>query len=409
MLELLLLITFGGLMLASHRRMGLANPFQIYFLIWFLVFFGYYSSGNSFIKVQSEFLMLLLAAKSFAFLILITAFKTSSIKTKRNNISLGEIKNNKFILMAQVLVCLATPLAYKKALSLSGADIFSVLGYIQLRSAMTEDGQGFGILAYLSTLSYIVTSTSAILYATKSIGFMRLIFSIVVSLFYVYLGTGRTSVLLLLILIFIPLVILNLIHLKGIFIFSLLVVVLFVFIAGMTAKGISVEVGFIENLNSFIENIRGYTVAPFLALSQLANINFSIALGANTFRTFIALAYGLGLSDLQPIALIRGWAYVPDPTNVYTVYETYFRDFLYIGIIVPPLFLAAHWWLYRKAIKIGGIWVFYYSASVYPLAMQFFQDQYFSLFSTWVQIGFWYWLFVSARKNSFFKIRNYHA
>jgi oligosaccharide repeat unit polymerase len=402
MLELLLLITIAGFTLASHRSMGLANPFQIYFLIWLLVFFGYYFSGNSYIKVQPEFLMLFLVAKSISFMLLIIILKNSSLRLAARTITVIKVKNASLVSIAQIIVTVLMPFAYSKALSLSGGfDIFSVLGYIQLRSSMTEDGQGFGFLAYFSVLSYIVSSISVVMYVKKEIGIVRLIFSISVSLFYVYLATGRTGVLLLLILLFAPSILLKIIKIKAILIFSLLVTILFVFIASMTAKGISIDANFSENLKSFLENIRGYTVAPFLALSVFINSEFSLGFGENIFRTFFALAYSLRLTDQAPIALIKSYAYVPDATNVYTVYETYFRDFYYIGILIPPFFLLFHWWLYTKSMKLGGIWIFYYSASIYPLMMQFFQDQYFSLLSTWVQVGFWYWIFLGIRKIRF--------
>ncbi len=354
--------------------------------------------------------MLLLGAKGVAFLFLIIVLKSKLLKINIHNNFLIEVKSNIFISVAQYAVFLVTPFAYIKALSLSdGIDIFSVLGYIQLRSSMTDDGQTIGFVGYFSTLSYVVSSISVILYITKQIGAFRLLFSIGVSLFYVYLGTGRTTVLLFLLLIFIPLILLKFFKLREVLISSLLVIALFIFIAGMTAKGISVEAGFSENLTSFLENIRSYTVAPFLALSEFINSNFSVGLGINTFRTFFAFAYYFGLTDEAPIALIRGYAFVPDPTNVYTVYEAYFRDFAYVGIFIPPFFLLAHWWLYRKAMRVGSIWIFYYAASAYPLMMQFFQDQYFSLLSTWVQVGFWYWFFLVVRKISLPKMNIHNA
>jgi oligosaccharide repeat unit polymerase len=112
------------------------------------------------------------------------------------------------------------------------------------------------------------------------------------------------------------------------------------------------------------------------------------------------LQYALGLSNIQPVALIKEFTYVPDLTNVYTVYEVYFRDFSYSGILIPPLFLVGHYWLYRKALLFGGVWIFYYSASVYPLVMQFFQDQYFSILSLWIQVAFWFWLILLLPKAS---------
>lgn len=399
MLELLLIVTFSGLILASHRKMGVANPFQIYFIIWFSIFVLYYFFNDTFISVQSEFFLLLLVVKLLALLILIVTFRLGLSGAKNITIHSIEVKNGSFLLGAQVLLLLAVPFAYKEALSLSkGYDIYSVIGYRQLRASMTEEGMGFGFLAYLFVLSFAVGSITVILYIQKKVSVVRLMLSIAISLFYVYLGTGRTHVLLFLILIFIPLALCGVVRLRGIILFVLLIFSLFIFIAGMTAKGVSTDYGFAENLSSFFENIRGYTVAPVLALAGLIDSDVTAAWGMYSFRIIFALAYSLGFSDAQPVALIKDYSYVPDPTNVYTVYEVYFRDFSYVGLFIPPIFLMVHWWLYGRAKKNGGIWLFYYAASVYPLIMQFFQDQYFSLFSTWIQFGIWYWLFLSAPK-----------
>jgi oligosaccharide repeat unit polymerase len=167
----------------------------------------------------------------------------------------------------------------------------------------------------------------------------------------------------------------------------------------MTGKGILIDEGLLENIDSLLENLRSYTIAPLLAFSKLVESNPPLGWGENTFRFFIALQHSLGLSNIQPVALIKDYAYVPDSVNVYTVYEVYFRDFFYSGILIPPLYLVGHYWLYRKALLFGGVWIFYYSASVYPLVMQFFQDQYFSLLSLWIQIVFWYWLIIVLPKS----------
>jgi oligosaccharide repeat unit polymerase len=220
-----------------------------------------------------------------------------------------------------------------------------------------------------------------------------------VSLFYVYVSTGRTHLLLLLSLTLVPLIMLEVVRLRGLSIALLLTAATFVFIATMTAKGISLEADFLENAASLAENLRAYTVAPFVAMSELMQADRPIEWGANTFRFFISVLHALGVSDTPPPMLIRDYVFVPDPTNVYTVYDVYFRDFSYLGVFVPPSLLAVHWWLYDRARKVGGKWMFYYAASVYPLATQFFQDQYFSPLSIWIQIGLWFWIFLGADKK----------
>ncbi|RZJ37028.1 MAG: oligosaccharide repeat unit polymerase [Chryseobacterium sp.] len=75
-----------------------------------------------------------------------------------------------------------------------------------------------------------------------------------------------------------------------------------------------------------------------MAFSKFLYILPSPSFGENTFRTFFSILYSLDFMSEPPIALVRGFEYVPDPTNVYTVYEVYVRDFWYLGVFLPPTF-----------------------------------------------------------------------
>ncbi|MBT2334944.1 oligosaccharide repeat unit polymerase [Variovorax paradoxus] len=378
--------------------MGFANPFQIYFFIWFFLILGYYFSRDSFIQVAPEYLLLILTAKAVALTLVVGVYLSISRAAEFKGFE-GVLRPRVGrIWLAQILVLLAIPLVYQRAVSLAGGDdIFSVIGYIKLRSAMTDDGESFGVLSYFSVLSVVVTSILVNSYAERKIHLLRMIASILISLFYAYISTARTYVLFLFLLLIFPLVLAGVIRFKGILIALFFMVCAFIFVAMMTAKGVSVEADAADNASSFAENLRAYTVAPFLAFSRLVSNPPAAEWGLNTFRLVTTVLNALGVTDRAPPALIRSYEFVPDATNVYTVYETYFRDFLFLGVFIPPLFLIGHWWLYKKAKKSGGKWVYYYSASMYPLVMQFFQDQYFSLLAMWIQIGFWYWLLLSPQ------------
>lgn len=398
MLECLVLLTLAGMVFASQRKMGLANPFQVYFFVWFLVFFGYYVFGGIFIKVSFEFLYLMLAAKAFAFLLFLIIFLAPSTQLNMRKLSRSMLNvqpEERLVLVVQIIVFCILPFVYKRAVDLAGGnDVFAIVGYTRLRYAMTEEGRGFGYFGYFFMLAFVVGSLQVNSFFKKNIGLPQLIFSLATSLIYLYFGTGRTYVLLFAALVFCPLILMKLINTKGLIISIFLIIFLFVFVATMTAKGVSVDEGISDNAESFIVNLAGYTIAPVLAFFHLTNSVMVVDLGENTFRIIYSLVYSLGLSATPPVALIREYAFVPVPTNVYTVYDVYFRDFSYLGVVIPPLFLIFHWWLYLKARRLGGAWIFYYSASIYPLLMQFFQDQYFSLLSTWIQIAFWYWLLI---------------
>ncbi|VTU38661.1 hypothetical protein H6CHR_05275 [Variovorax sp. PBL-H6] len=399
MLEALLFLTAAGLALACDRRLGFGNPFQIYFLVWLSILAAYYLFRATFVPVPAEYLLLILTAKALALLLLLVVRTRSSSQACADGCPHFGIRTH-LLAVAQVLVCLAAPLTYLRARELAGgADIFTVVGYITLRSAMTEGGGQIGFLAYFSILSYAVTSLTVLACKNHAASLSRLMISAAVSLFYVYVSTGRTHVLLLFSLTLMPLIMLEVVRLKGLLIAFFFTGASFVLIATMTAKGISVDAEFSENAASLAENLRAYTVAPFVAMSELMQADRPMEWGANTFRFLISVLYAVGGSEMPPPALIRDYVLVPDPTNVYTVYDVYFRDFSYVGILIPPLLLTLHWWLYSRARTVGGKWVFYYAGSVYPLATQFFQDQYFSLLSIWIQIGFWFWIFLVPDNN----------
>jgi oligosaccharide repeat unit polymerase len=106
--------------------------------------------------------------------------------------------------------------------------------------------------------------------------------------------------------------------------------------------------------------------------------------GLNSFRSVLAVVDAMGF-NVTVIPLVKEYVFVPDATNVYTVYLPYLQDFGPVGVVV---FLGFFGWLharlYRAAKSQDPRLVILYALSVYPLLMQFFQDQYFSLLTTWV-------------------------
>lgn len=397
MLGVLVALSLAGLVVSSNRRLGFSNPFQLYFLVWFSVFFTYWFSRDTYIDIPDEALGLMILAKGVSLAILLSIQAQSPRLDRPPPGSPVKDVNIKLSWAVLLVVVVGAPFAYQRALQLSGSDIFTVIGYMRLRSALTADGDGYGLLAYLTVPSFVISSVCVTRFVIHRKGFLLMVSAISISLFYTYLSTGRTFVLLLLIMIFAPLVVLRRVQKRGVIAAFLLAVALFVFLAGMTSKGVSIEDDVVENIDSVLEGLRAYTVAPLLAFSRLLFDQPVTDWGANTFRIVYAVLYRFGLSEDPPIALVREYMYVPDPTNVYTVYDVYLADFSYLGMLIPSLFLLAHWAIYRRAVERGGLMIFYCACSFYPLSMQFFQDQYVSILSQWIQIVFWYWLLVAAR------------
>lgn len=297
---------------------------------------------------------------------------------------------------------------YFKALNIAGENIFTVSGYINLRTAFTEYDQSYGIMSYLIPLFFVSYSLTFYNNFKKGLLNFKFIILTISALFYVYISTGRTFALLLFALILFPLIIQQKVSKKALAISGIVLIFIFVGIASMTAKGgYDPELNFEENVQVILNPLRSYTVAPFIAMGRIHDRldQQVLEMGINSFRFFFAILSGLHLVDAPP-SLIKSYEQVPDMTNVYTVYEVYVKDFGILGYYIPVFLLIMHWNFYIFARKYGGIWIFICSFLYYPLIMQFFQDQYFSLLSTWIQMIVWYAIFVKYSPNKIKYLNN---
>lgn len=397
MIEALIATLLFATILSSRKGVGTGNPFQIYFGTWLIIFVTYKISQDNYVSISPEFGFLLLLINAFA----ITIFLVLLALSRRHFSSPSQVPNltinTRLLATTQMATLICLPIAFREATSLaSGDDIFSMQGYVKLRASMTHEGHGFGLIAYISIIAHVIASLRFFMPRKNWRDWLYLIAALIASSFFIYISTGRTFALLVICLCAVPLIISGQSQLRGFIVGLGLTVILFSVITTMTNKGLAVDESFASNIESIRDSIKPYTVAPLLAMSTVFDGNIPHQYGENTFRFFISFLHASNLTTHPPVELIKEYVYVPLATNVYTVYEPYYRDFSVAGMFIPPFLLVLHWWLYKNARRIGGQWIFYYSASVYPLVMQFFQDQYFSAISMWIQISFWYWLFIAS-------------
>ena len=143
------------------------------------------------------------------------------------------------------------------------------------------------------------------------------------------------------------------------------------------------------NRKSIISSeIQTYLSGGIVAFSDTIFSHSFTRNGADTFRLFIAIGDALfGLHNAVP--LVNEFITIGNgiTTNVYTFYDFYIRDFGIIYALMMQYVVAViHGVSYNKMKKGNLFSIFIFSMLSYPLLMQFFQDQYFSLLSTWVQI-----------------------
>lgn len=144
---------------------------------------------------------------------------------------------------------------------------------------------------------------------------------------------------------------------------------------------------------ALVASALSYFLMPIAAFDHLVNSDLPATWGGLTFRTPLAVLRALGASVQVP-DLLQPFVKVPAETNVYTVFSPYYRDFGLVGIAFFMFLLGSlHGWVFRQ-LKAGlPIIVVANALLFYALLMQFFQDQYFSLMSQWIQILFWIYLF----------------
>lgn len=262
--------------------------------------------------------------------------------------------------------------------------------YRNMRAAVvgTEESPGggvWGIWAYLIPVSFVSVAVQVLLerYKTHRAAFWT---SIAIALVYSLFSTGRTFVLLLIIMTSGLLMITR--RVSAVKTIGLVLgggVAVFLLLGVLVGKGGSVAYGIDVDLGSLWDVFVVYSLGSIPAFDTFIQMDLDWTWGQRVFRTVYAFFAALGF-DVEVQPLVQEYAMVPFPTNVYTVYQPYYGDFSVVGLMLAPLGLGyLHGVLYRRANEGHLFSIVLYALMLYPLIFQFFQDQYLSLLSFWVQ------------------------
>lgn len=123
--------------------------------------------------------------------------------------------------------------------------------------------------------------------------------------------------------------------------------------------------------------------------------------GTYTFRFFLAIArdlFGLDVDVVSPVEK-HVLNFNNHYGNVFTVYKWYANDFgLWYALIWQFIFGCIHGSITRKyQEKYDIVSLIIYAFSFFPLFMQFFQDEYISIISTWIQMYLWVFLCANTK------------
>lgn len=259
---------------------------------------------------------------------------------------------------------------------------------INLRLIETSGNSDRFIWNYLVMLSVVSSALHLLAIDTemKQSGRLKFALSIPVAVGYCILNTGRTWFFMLLIVLMGLAVLTRKISVRKALLYSgTAALLLFVMIAVLLGKGGSVDKPVSDNAATLWDAFQTYLLGPLPSFDIFVRHHETVRLGDNTLRFFWAALDKIGF-ETPPVPLVHEFVNVPFPSNVYTVYRPYFDDFGLPGAVMVQFFLGLlHGRLYRKLARPDAFYCCLYAFSLYPLAMQFFQDQYLSLLSLWLQ------------------------
>lgn len=204
---------------------------------------------------------------------------------------------------------------------------------------------------------------------------------------------------------------------RGAFYYALFGLAAFAAAAIVFGKGGSVGNTFSENVQGVSESFIVYLLAALPAMDLHVQTAYPTGHGEHVFRTFFAILAAMGYVDKSSVPpTVLEFVFVPVPINVYTVYQPYVDDFGLVGALAAQFLLGVwHGIMFRRA-RFGHVFsVYLFAITLYPLVMQFFQDQYVGLLSLWVQyflmgvVGLWDPRPLLARLGLFARLRRKRA
>ncbi|MCR4582029.1 MAG: oligosaccharide repeat unit polymerase [Prevotella sp.] len=140
-----------------------------------------------------------------------------------------------------------------------------------------------------------------------------------------------------------------------------------------------------------------YALASPVAFGQLMQ-DVTPQFGANTFETIYLFLNRFGVSDIIVKQKLQDFAWVPIPTNVYTIFHPFFVDFGYKGIAFFSAFYGVvTGWLYRLLRNGSSIGCCLYTYAAEVLVLQFYQENVFFSMVYVIQFSVFIILFAQQR------------
>lgn len=358
------------------------SPSVLHALLWtsILALHSFVSHGLFPLRFETHLIVIFsMLLFSLGSIFSLTIFKNMGCKTK----SFCVLPKNNIIKFYLYIAFIGLPFFILRAYDLaSHGSTGNFLIDVRLSLTGGLSSQGYGTLGYLVPIAFSCFYL-LLLNKKRSLKSPLIICTFFMCLLYSILSTGRTFLFLL----FIPsLFILALTRAKYLTIKKNIIFVGGLFIVFVVFGSFLGKLG--SDLHGLLSIFWIYLLGGITAFQELFSNQDIFTYGNYSFRTFYAIFKKIGF-DVDVQNLIQKYVHIPYPTNVYSVFSSYFLDFgIYFVFIAQFIFGLFHSCLFLLSKKKNLYAILIYSLSMYMLFMQFFQDQYFSLLSQWIIYGF---------------------
>jgi oligosaccharide repeat unit polymerase len=374
---------------ASYANSCLYPPF-IFTSVWSILLLGLTLAGNVFYPLSSLTLIIYFTgALSFSVggVMALAIFNNQatmpkSVMVNRTDSFLDKILN--WGLAAQIVIA---PLYIKRLLdisSLANVDSFLIGVRLQTSTGFREDR--FGIYSYIISIVRLLALTSFYEMDTTQSKKRRAYLYIAIALIYQLLTAARTGAILTLISLFIIAAFkTRKINIKAIVSGVAIFLLLFSIPAVLLNKGGSLEQGFVDNLASLMQSMRDYTLPSLVAFDKEVREQQGIGTSFTSFRSIFVIANLFGAHYEIPSA-IPEYTATPVPTNLYTMYYFYYKDFGLSGTLFMMFFLGSVCtFLYTAARNNKPAAIIMYSMIATSLILSGLSEPFLSSVSFWIQ------------------------
>ncbi|MGD0013468.1 MAG: O-antigen polymerase [Bryobacteraceae bacterium] len=369
-------------------RRSLFYPPALYSAWWAVLLFVLWLSGDIFYPLSLKTLAVyVLGAMAFTLGGLLRLVSHASDAPACAVSEAHERAANRFLILSALVLIVAFPFYWQRLQELRAASIYSDFwrAVRQQTSSGLPDDNSLGSFKYLLGAASFMAMVAVYQNDGSRRARIRTAVIVAITLLYHLLTAGRLGAMITLFgVLAVSRMRLGRINWKSWCVVAVLFAIVFTAPAVLLNKGGDASKSLGDNVSGVLGSLRHYTVSGLVAFNHVVD-DPSVLPPWFSFRFFFALGHSLGLNvDVPPIIL--PFAATPAPTNIYTIYASYFADFSWVGVAV---LMCVHGFivtlLYQAAVRRRPEAVILFGLAVSSLVLSAAADGFMVGLSYWIQ------------------------